>query len=138
MLQAAALSLLFAQAQSTAGVAVVERAAEQNVKVQPTAGNWQKLGLARFMQNRFPDAIGAFRQAIARDAGLWPSHLFLGMSLYRTNRFEEALHSPQNSKEACAASGARIGRYRLLVGSNLPCAQAPLERGEEPRTSVST
>lgn len=99
MLQAAVLCLLLAQAQSTADLAEIARSAERDVKVQSTAGNWQKLGLARFMQNRFPDAIGAFRQAIARDAGLWPSQLFLGMSLYRTNRFEEALHSLKTARQ---------------------------------------
>jgi tetratricopeptide (TPR) repeat protein len=72
-------------------LAAVERAASQLVSTQPTAENWQKLGLARYLQNRFEPAIEAFSEAVRRNPNLWTSHLFLGISRYRTNRFPLAL-----------------------------------------------
>lgn len=90
---------LFPTSSATADLAAIEQAAEKQVKAQPTAENWQKLGLARFMQNRFEAAIPAFREAAVRDASLWPSRLFLGISLYRTNQFSTALESLQSARK---------------------------------------
>lgn len=72
-------------------LAAVERAAAQLVSTQPTAENWQKLGLARYLQGRFEPAITALSEAVGRDSKLWTSHLFLGISQYRTNQFAHAL-----------------------------------------------
>lgn len=90
MLSAVALWFFAAQVPGAPDLAGIERKAESEVKAQGTAENWQKLGLARFMQNRFETAIPAFQEALHRNYSLWPSHLFLGISLYRTNRFDEA------------------------------------------------
>ncbi len=98
MLPLVALWLLAAQAPGASDLATVERIAETNTKAHPIAENWQRLGLARFMQNRFETAIPAFREAIARNNSLWPSHLFLGISLYRTNQFKAAVDSLETAR----------------------------------------
>ena len=98
MTAALALYLFAAQVQSAGDLPAIERAAESSVQAQPTAANWQRLGLARYMQNHFEQAVPAFRQAIALDANLWPSHLFLGISLYRTNQFQPALASLETAR----------------------------------------
>ena len=74
-------------------LATVERQAFELTEAQPSAENWQKLGLSRYLQNKYGPASEAFRQALRRDASLWTSHLFLGVSLYRTNQFAPALTS---------------------------------------------
>lgn len=68
-----------------------ERALEDTVKLQPTAAAWERLGLVRHLQNKYAEAIPAFREAVRLDAKLWTSHLFLGIGLYRTNQFGDAL-----------------------------------------------
>jgi tetratricopeptide (TPR) repeat protein len=87
------LFLAVAQAQPGSNLEAVEKALEKQVKVEPSAENWQKLGLSRYLGNRFDTAIPAFREAVRLNPRLWTSHLFLGISLYRTNEFPLALKS---------------------------------------------
>ncbi len=56
----------------------------------PEPSLYQRLGLVRHMQNNFSSAAQAFKEAIRLDPSLWSSHLFLGIDLYRMNRFAEA------------------------------------------------
>jgi tetratricopeptide (TPR) repeat protein len=93
--------LLFAQ-QSDSGLAAA-RKAEQNrqfavaeqiysklLSTHPDAELYQRLGLVRHMQNKFASAGEAFRQALKLSPKLWAAHLFLGIDLYRMNRFDDA------------------------------------------------
>jgi tetratricopeptide (TPR) repeat protein len=70
------------------------RAAEEYreaLKLKPSAEIYEKLGLVYFLQNSFDLAVGAFSEALRPQPDRWASQLFLGISLYRTNRFKEAL-----------------------------------------------
>jgi tetratricopeptide (TPR) repeat protein len=51
----------------------------------------QSLAITYHLQNRFEEAVDEFERALAADASLWGSHLFLGMDRYKTNRFEAAV-----------------------------------------------
>ena len=86
----AGLGMVLSAAQD---LATVERQALELSEAQPSAANWQKLGLSRYLQNKYGPASAAFRQALRLDSSLWASHLFLGVSLYRTNQFPLALTS---------------------------------------------
>jgi tetratricopeptide (TPR) repeat protein len=122
------LVAVLARAQSTgsrqntsADLPALEQTIQRTVKSAPSAANWEKLGLVRHLQNRFQDAIPAFREALRVDSSRWASHLFLGICLYRTNQFAEALTSLERAnKLAGIASGA--GRDDLdywLAATNL-------------------
>lgn len=78
------------QTDSSQNHAAAEAAYLAAVKTRPTAELWQRLGLVRHLQNKFELAIPAFQSALALDPNLWTARLFLGIGLYRTNRFEEA------------------------------------------------
>jgi tetratricopeptide (TPR) repeat protein len=49
------------------------------------------------LQNKFSDAADAFTKAVQLNPQLWPSHLFLGMDLYRMSRFSDALDHLQTA-----------------------------------------
>ena len=51
----------------------------------------EREGLKLHLANRFADAIPIFEKALKLDSDRWPSHLFLGIDLYKTNRFAAAL-----------------------------------------------
>lgn len=70
-----------------------ERFYEQAVAAQPNAETWQRLGLVRHLQNKFSEAIPAFREAVRGNPKLWGAYLFLGIDYYRTNQFQLALES---------------------------------------------
>jgi cytochrome c-type biogenesis protein CcmH/NrfG len=53
---------LAAQSQKPEDPREIERRAELHVKTQPSAADWQRLGLARYLQNHFESAISAFQQ----------------------------------------------------------------------------
>jgi tetratricopeptide (TPR) repeat protein len=60
-------------------------------KLEPSAELYEKLGLACFLGNSFPEAIDALSESVRLDARRWSSQLYLGISLYKTNRFRRAL-----------------------------------------------
>lgn len=91
-----------------------------------SAGAWQKLGLARHLENRFDEAIPAFTEALKRDPSLWTSHLFLGIGRYRTNQFAAALESLGRADRLGPASGQGrdeidfwLGAARIATGQRL-------------------
>ena len=85
----------------------LEQTIQDTLKSAPSAANWEKLGLVRHLQNRCQDAVPAFRAALRLDSSRWTSHLFLGICLYRTNQFAQALISlEQADKLPGSASGA--------------------------------
>lgn len=53
-------------------------------------GVLQSLGIVYYLSNQFRQAIPVLRRAVAGDASLWGSYLFLGISYYRTGRFKDA------------------------------------------------
>lgn len=70
-----------------------KRAAEQYreaSKLKPAPEIYEKLGLACFLGNSYPEAIQAFSEALRLDPERWASHLFLGISLYKIYQFQEA------------------------------------------------
>jgi tetratricopeptide (TPR) repeat protein len=67
-----------------------EKAYEEEVKTRPSAETWQRLGLVRHLQSKFDPALPAFHEALRLNPSLWTSRLFLGICLYRVNRFDEA------------------------------------------------
>jgi len=70
--------------------AAAEKAYEDELKTHPSAELWQRLGLTRYLQNKFETAVPAFREAVRVAPALWTSRLFLGICFYRLNRFEAA------------------------------------------------
>jgi tetratricopeptide (TPR) repeat protein len=116
------------QAELRGDFAAAEKAYETEVQASPSAETWQRLGLARHLQSKFDTAIPAFREALRLDPSLWTSRLFLGICLYRLNRFDEAetelehagRQAPQRDPgrdEIDYWTGATlIARKRLLAG----------------------
>jgi tetratricopeptide (TPR) repeat protein len=107
-------------------VAAVERNAAELVKAQPSADNWQKLGLSRYLQNKYDPAIEAFRQALRLDSSLWTSHLFLGICLYRTNQFPLALASLEGAGRLAPAAAQGRDDVDYWLGATLIAMRQPL------------
>jgi len=59
--------------------------------LRPSAETYEKLGFVWFLGSSYPQAVAAFSDALRREPGRWASHLFLAESLYKLNRFTEAL-----------------------------------------------
>jgi len=120
----AALGMAFSPWQD---LAAVEREATQEVRAQPSAVNWQKLGLSRYLRNNYPSAIDAFREALRRDASLWTSHLFLGISLYRTNQFSSALTSLENANRLAPSVAQGRDDIDYWLGATLIALHQPIK-----------
>ena len=60
-------------------------------KLRPSGEIYEKLGLADFLANSYAGAVDAFSNALRIEPQRWASQLFLAESLYKLNRFEEAL-----------------------------------------------
>ncbi len=78
------------QAELARDFAGAEAIYSQLIASSPSALVYERLGLVRHMQDKYDSAAEAFRNAIKLDASLWTSQLFLGIDLYRLNRFDEA------------------------------------------------
>jgi tetratricopeptide (TPR) repeat protein len=104
--------------------AAAEKIYAQLISGRPDAELYQRLGLVRHMQNKFSSAAEAFRQALKLSPDLWGSHLFLGIDLYRLNRFDEADvqltaadHLRPNEPEILFWSGAtKLARHDYMAG----------------------
>ena len=123
------LSAVLAQSQTVRqgippDLAVAEESLTQLVKTTPTAQNWERLGLVRHLRNEYESAIPAFREAVRLNSGLWTSHLFLGICLYRTNQFDAALASLEMANRLAPAQ--TTGRDDLEFW--LAAAQIALKR----------
>lgn len=79
------------RAEAAGNFASAEQAYEKYLAVRNEPEVWQRLGLVRHLQNKFAQAIPAFEKAVRAKPDLWSAHLFLGIDLYRTNRFQDAL-----------------------------------------------
>ena len=80
------------KAETSGNLARAEQEYEKLLAVHPDASIYQRLGLVRHLQNRFSAAIPAFQSSIKLNPDQWPSHLFLGIDLYRTNQFDRAFN----------------------------------------------
>jgi tetratricopeptide (TPR) repeat protein len=78
------------RAERAGDFATAEKAYEAALRYRPHAETWQRLGLVRYLQNKFDSAIFPFQEAIRREPARWTAHLFLGICLYRTNQFMAA------------------------------------------------
>ncbi len=79
------------KAEASGDFAAAQREYEKSVAVHPDADVYQRLGLVLHLQNRFAQAIPAFRSSLKLQPNQWAARLFLGMDLYRTNQFASAL-----------------------------------------------
>jgi tetratricopeptide (TPR) repeat protein len=112
------------KAEQTGQFAAAEQIYAQLISERPDAELYQRLGLVRHMQNKFSSAAEAFRQALKLSPDLWGSHLFLGIDLYRLNRFDEAdvqlaaaSHLRPNEPEILFWSGAtKLARHDYMAG----------------------
>jgi tetratricopeptide (TPR) repeat protein len=68
-------------------------------ELSPSPSVYEKLGLACFLANSFPEAVEAFSHVIRTDPKRWASQLYLGISLYKTDRFQKALPHVQQALE---------------------------------------
>jgi tetratricopeptide (TPR) repeat protein len=103
-----------------------EAAYEKETQLRPSPLAWQRLGLSRHLQNKFDSAIPAFRSAIQLDPALWTSHLFLGICLYRTNRFEEAESSLQIANRLAPPRDPGRDDLEFWLGATLVARRNPL------------
>ena len=78
------------KAEQAGQFAAAEAIYAELVSQRPDAELYQRLGLVRHMQNKFDSAAEAFEQAVKLDPSLWSSHLFLGIDLYRMDKFDVA------------------------------------------------
>jgi len=79
------------KAEVSGDFATAEREYEKSLAVHPDANTYQRLGLVRHLQNKFSEAIPAFKSSLKLQPNQWAARLFLGMDLYRTNQFPSAL-----------------------------------------------
>lgn len=79
------------QAEASGDFASAETEYEKSLAVHTDANTYQRLGLVRHLQNRYAEAIPAFRYSLKLQPNQWAARLFLGMDLYRTNQFSSAL-----------------------------------------------
>lgn len=107
-------------------VAAQEQFYEKRVRESPTADLWQRLGLTRHLQNRYRDAIPAFREAVRLDPNLWTAHLFLGIGLYRTNDFPASLASLENAERLAPKDHAGRDEIDYWLGASRIALKQPL------------
>jgi tetratricopeptide (TPR) repeat protein len=108
-------------------LATVEREALDLVQRQPSAINWQKLALTFYLRNRHADAIEAFGKALRSDPSLWTSHLFLGISLYRTNQFASALASLERADRLAPKNSQGRDDIDYWLGASHIALRHPLQ-----------
>ena len=58
---------------------------------------FQRLGLVRHLQNKYPEAIDALEHSVRINPDAWGAQLFLGIDYYRTNQFARALEALSHS-----------------------------------------
>lgn len=120
------LTAAISGAQPAGDLAATEKSLEELTRKQPTADLWQRLGLARHLQNRYETAIPAFREAIRLNPNLWTSHLFLGIGLYRTNQFPLALESLNRADRLAPRSHAGRDDLDYWLGATRIALKQPM------------
>src|SRR5260370_36618794 len=114
------------EAELAGDLPAAEKAYENELKVRPAAGTWQRLGLVRHLQNNFEAAIPAFREATRLDPSLWTSHLFLGICLYRTNQFAPALSALERAQRVAPRDQPGRDELDYWIGATRIALKQPL------------
>src|SRR2546430_14813003 len=114
------------QAERAGTPPAAEKAYENELKVRPAAGTWQRLGLVRHLQNTFDAASQAFREATRLDPSLWTSHLFLGICLYRTNQFAQALSALEKAQRGAPRNQPGEDELDYWLGATRIALKRPL------------
>jgi tetratricopeptide (TPR) repeat protein len=78
-------------AEASGNFAAAEQEYQKSLEMHPDADIFQRLGLVRRLQDKFAEAIPAFRDSLKLQPNQWAARLFLGMDLYRINSFSAAL-----------------------------------------------
>ena len=114
------------QAELAGDLPAAEKAYENELKIRPAAEIWQRLGLVRHLQNNFEAAIQAFREATRLDPSLWTSHLFLGICLYRTNQFAQALSALEQAQRVTPRNQPGRDELDYWLGATRIALKQPL------------
>ena len=114
------------QAELAGDLPAAEKAYENELKIRPAAETWQRLGLVRHLQNNFEAAIQAFREATRLDPSLWTSHLFLGICLYRTNQFAQALSALEQAQRVTPRNQPGRDELDYWLGATRIALKQPL------------
>jgi tetratricopeptide (TPR) repeat protein len=102
-----------------------EKAYEEELKIHPSAETWQRLGLTRHLQSKFDAAMRAFREAVRLNPSLWTSRLFLGICLYRANRFEEARTELERASRQVPSTDKGRDELDYWLGATLVAMKQP-------------
>src|SRR5260370_7606212 len=114
------------EAELAGDLPAAEKAYENELKVRPAAGTWQRLGLVRHLQNNFEAAIQAFREATRLDPSLWTSHLFLGICVSRTNQFAPALSALEQAQRVAPRNQPGRDELDYWLGATHIALKQPL------------
>ena len=114
------------QAELAGDFAAAEKAYEAELKTQPSAEVWQRLGLTRHLQNKCDAAIPAFRESLRLAPSLWTARLFLGICQYRLNQFESARAELAEAERRAAATDPGRGEVEYWLGATLIALKQPL------------
>jgi tetratricopeptide (TPR) repeat protein len=106
--------------------AAAEKAYERETETHPSADLWQRLGLTRHLQSKFDKAISAFREALRLNPALWTSRVFLGICLYRENRFQEARSELESAERDAPPSDPGRDEIDYWLGASLIALKQPL------------
>ena len=92
---------------------------EELATLQPDNSEFHRgHGLAAYLSGHYQQAIAALARAADLEPNLAGARLYLSMSLYRTNRFQEALEAVNQSPELAAGQAAALywkgASYRAL------------------------
>jgi tetratricopeptide (TPR) repeat protein len=103
-----------------------EKAYERELRGNPSADTWQRLGLTRHLQSKFDAAIPAFREALRLRPSLWSARLFLGICLYRVNLFQEARAELERAQRDVPANDPGADEIGYWLGASLIALKQPL------------
>ena len=115
------------QAELKGDLPAAEQAYEDELRVHPSAQMWQRLGLTRHLQSKFDAAVPAFREALRLDPSLWTSRLFLGICLYRLNRFDEAAAELDRAERQAPPKSPGRDELDYWIGATHIARKQPLE-----------
>jgi tetratricopeptide (TPR) repeat protein len=113
------------QAELAGDLPAAEKAYEEEVRTRPSAETWQRLGLTRHLQSKFDAALPAFQEALRLNSSLWTSRLFLGICLYRVNRFDEARTELERASRQAPSSDAGRDEVDYWLGATLVALKQP-------------
>src|SRR5260370_15368348 len=114
------------EAELAGDLPAAEKAYENDLKIRPAAETWQRLGFVRHLPNTCEAAIQAFREAPRLDPSLWTSHLFLGICLYRTNQFAQALSALEQAQRVAPRNQPGRDELDYWLGATRIALKQPL------------